>query len=286
MSGLQPSMSTSPDLFIYVVTSNHEPYIVEALQSISRQQTDYVFSVHVQVDGSVDDTFDKASRYCERYGWECCETRDSLKARGAMIRHRRELIKKSDSRYWCVLEGDDYWGDSSKIQKQINFMDSRPEFAISFHDVAALQMNDRGNHTFVPWASAQRGLRDFSVEELRTFQFAWLHLSSLFFRNLPLDEPVEYCIGGLGDMWLPALYADHGGAGYVRNIEPSVYRITGEGMWTGISERDKLSLKLTNYSRVLSYYSRIGRLSEAKFVIRTRILPYLISLAGGEKGDR
>lgn len=114
---------------------NHEPYIRQTLQSFVDQQTDFAFEVLVNDDCSTDGTAAIIREFEEKYP-------DIIRAfyqeKNLYSQHKNAyeavLFGESRGKYIAFCEGDDYWCDDKKLQRQVDFMVAHPEYSGCVHD--------------------------------------------------------------------------------------------------------------------------------------------------------
>lgn len=133
-----------PFVFVRCLTYNHEPYIEDALKGFAMQITDFPFLAVVIDDCSTDGTADIVRRY---------EAMHPNKIKGIYLPHNFTQTKEDKkpyyqeyvdkAKYWAECEGDDFWTDPYKLQKQVDFMETHPDFSICFTRVKCL-MNATG----------------------------------------------------------------------------------------------------------------------------------------------
>ena len=112
-------------LSIIVTAYNHSEYIRKALDSIFMQEVTYSYEVLIGDDASSDGTQDIVSDYEKKY-----PSKVKLFIRKENIgasENTFRLIMESQGKYLAMLEGDDYWTDSSKLQKQIDYLEANPD---------------------------------------------------------------------------------------------------------------------------------------------------------------
>ncbi|MDI6774077.1 MAG: glycosyltransferase [Verrucomicrobiota bacterium] len=121
----------APKISVYMITCNHESFIRKAVESVMMQRTGFDYELVIGEDCSADATrkivLDLEQRYPGRI-------RLLLQARnlGAQENARRTL-QSCRGDYIAAIEGDDYWTDPEKLQTQVDFLDSRPEYALCAH---------------------------------------------------------------------------------------------------------------------------------------------------------
>ena len=125
-----------PFVFVRCLTYNHEKYIEDALKGFVMQKTDFPFLAVVIDDCSTDGTADIVRRYEAQYPdiIKGIYLPHNFRSRGEDKRpYYQEYVDKAT--YWAECEGDDYWTDLYKLQKQVDYMESHPKCAICFHPV-------------------------------------------------------------------------------------------------------------------------------------------------------
>ena len=115
------SFKVQPKVSVLMITYNHEPFIAEAIESVLMQQTAFDFELVIGEDCSTDNTRDVVNAYATKLP----ETiKPLLHARNlGMLRNFATVYHACQGQYIAILEGDDYWTDSCKLQKQVMHMD-------------------------------------------------------------------------------------------------------------------------------------------------------------------
>lgn len=121
---------------IHMISYNHEKFIDDAIQGVLLQKTDFPFELIISDDCSTDNTPNIIKHYQERYP-DIVKPVIRSKNLGSMANFI-DTFKYCTGKYIALNEGDDYWTDPNKLQKQVDFMDANPDFAMCFHDVEIL----------------------------------------------------------------------------------------------------------------------------------------------------
>ncbi|MBN1187867.1 MAG: glycosyltransferase [Bacteroidales bacterium] len=117
---------------ICTITYNHEKYIAQALSSFLHQKTNFDFEIVIGDDCSTDCTVNIIKEFQIKYpGKIILISRD--KNIGA-IPNLVDSLSKCKGKYIAFCEGDDYWIDTLKLQIQIDFLQSNPDYSLCFHD--------------------------------------------------------------------------------------------------------------------------------------------------------
>ena len=122
-----------PVVSVCMITYNHADFIDQALESVLQQQVDFSFGIVIGDDASTDDTLEIIKRYQSKYP-DKIEILQSTKNLGGRINFIRTL-QACRGKYIALLEGDDYWNDPLKMQKQVDFLESHPQCALCFTNV-------------------------------------------------------------------------------------------------------------------------------------------------------
>lgn len=120
---------------IICIAYNHENYIRQALESFVMQKTNFKFEVLINDDASTDDTAKIIKEYEEKYPDTFFPVYQEKNLYSQGIDPIWFLIEKAKGKYVAFCEGDDYWTDENKLQKQIDVLEAHPEYAACVHNV-------------------------------------------------------------------------------------------------------------------------------------------------------
>ena len=127
-------------LTVIVFTYNHESSIANCIDSIVSQKTDYAYEVHIWDDCSIDKTSSICQKYAEKYQ---DKIRLVIQKENTFLRPYLEMqsyiaVSNINTKYFCIIDGDDYWCDESKIQTGLDFLENHPEYIGWAHDTMEL----------------------------------------------------------------------------------------------------------------------------------------------------
>ena len=122
---------TSKKVSVFMITYNHEKYIAEALDSILMQKTDFDFDIVIGEDCSTDATRRIVLEYSRKYP-------DKIKlllhnVNVGFISNLMYVLEACTGKYVAMCEGDDYWTDPFKLQKQVDFLEANKEYILATH---------------------------------------------------------------------------------------------------------------------------------------------------------
>lgn len=135
-------MDDKPLVAIYCLVYNHESYLRDCFEGFVMQQTNFPFVAIVHDDASTDGSAAIIREYEAKYPHifkPIYEIENQYSKRdGSLERIMNEAIDATVARYVAMCEGDDYWIDPLKLQKQVDFMEANIEYSICFHKVNTL----------------------------------------------------------------------------------------------------------------------------------------------------
>ncbi len=221
-------------LSINCITYNHEKYIAKTLDGFLDQKTTFPYEVLIHEDASTDRTAEIIASYETKYPTviKPIYQRENQYSKGIdpffVYNHSRAMGK-----YVAVCEGDDYWIDPSKIQKQVGYLESHPACSASFHTVQNIPIKTGSSITYL-YPIDNRNENKYFIQDIIAFRGQIIHLSSLVFRkelldNLPLF--INECI--VGDLPITLLLANFGYIYYF----PEVMSARTRGVPNSASER-------------------------------------------------
>ncbi len=225
---------TPPLVDVTIATYNHEKYIAHAIESVLAQQTEFPFRILVGDDCSADNTQSIVRGFAESHPGKV-ET--LLYSRHTGMDHPDRvgirLLNSCTARYVALLDGDDYWTEPHKLQRQVDFLESHPDCALCFHNVTAVY--EDGSRP--PYAKCAPDTKAFhSLDDV--LAGCRFHTSSVLFRRELLGTLPDWFHRVLNADWvIYVLLTQHGLAGYL-NQSMSVHRIHTAGVWAPLSRLD------------------------------------------------
>lgn len=116
-----------------MITYNHEDYISQSIEAILGQITTFQVQLVIGEDNSTDRTRDICNEYQNKYPERIKVITSS--ANVGMMKNFLRTYQACEGKYIAFCEGDDYWTDPLKLQKQINLLEANPEYSACFHNV-------------------------------------------------------------------------------------------------------------------------------------------------------
>ncbi|GAA0871233.1 hypothetical protein GCM10009117_03790 [Gangjinia marincola] len=255
-----------PKVSVCITAYNHEKYIKECLDSVLRQKTNFPVEILVGEDNSTDATRaiceSYALKYPERITLFLHQDSNKILVRKAAIGRFNFVynIYQAKGEYIALIDGDDYWKDPLKLQKQADFLDANTSYVACCHNAVIINSEGRQIHQSKLKLKEDRV---YSEKELR--QGAFLLTLTLMFRNKVRSFPKEFFEVFNGDTFLISLLGSHGKAKYLHNMIPDAYREHEGSIWSSKNQFEQRYVKLL-FARILhQYYERINDLDTREY---------------------
>lgn len=255
-------MYSDPQVSIICNAFNHGKYIRDALEGFVTQKTDFAFEVLVHDDASTDNTADIIREYEAKYPdiiKPIYQTENQYSKGGKIT--RRFQTPRVKGKYVALCEGDDYWTDPLKLQKQYDFLKANSEYTMCTCSCVWLDMRT-GKRLNTCMTDVDR---DVSIDEIilekngRPFQYATFFLRSDLFKNLP-DWAQEF---GVGDTPLAIYLAMNGKVRMLSDIMV-VYRNHAKGSWTSRIDENPQN-KIKAFYKMIEGLNAFNKATDSKY---------------------
>ena len=129
-------MPDTPLVSICCLTFNHEAFVRQCLDGFLMQKTDFEIEILIHDDASTDNTQSILREYESKYPDKIFPLYETENKYSNGYKGRMDIVfnyARARGKYIASCEGDDYWTDPQKLQKQVDFMESHPEYSVCFH---------------------------------------------------------------------------------------------------------------------------------------------------------
>ncbi len=152
---------------IIMATYNHEKYIRHALESTVVQKTNFEYEVLVGDDCSTDGTASIIKEFAEKYP-DIIVPFYREKNLG-MVRNTYDLLTHVSGEYIALLEGDDYWIDDHKLQKQVDFLDNHPDYIAVFCKNIIVDQNEKRLEELEKYSGYKKSGGDYTIKDFEEY---------------------------------------------------------------------------------------------------------------------
>lgn len=228
---------------ICCITYNHEPYLRQALDSFLMQKTSFAYEIVLAEDCSTDGTRKICEEYATKYP-DMVRYLPSEKNVGG-VENERRAIEAAKGEYIALCEGDDYWTDPQKLQKQVEFLDAHPDYSVTW---TRYEKYVQAKDTYMTDGNEDLFKEGQESVEITTHMFLhrWItQYLTMAFRRSAYDntwcEKYKYYRDSHQFYHLM-----QNGRGAILNFVGGVYRQTGEGVYSDLDhlKRQKIQIEV------------------------------------------
>lgn len=235
----------TPLVSVRVVTYNHEKFIAECIEGILMQRTTFPFEVVIGEDCSTDGTRAQVLAYQAQYPDKIRAIVSETNVGG--MKNAMRVQQACTGKYHAFCEGDDYWIDPLKLQKQVDFLEAHPEVSLCFHNLMILNETK----TYARLCYPQPFPATMNFDEVNANCQIIAPMVSIMARAEVLNSLPEWRQNiRFSDVLLWLWCAHHGKFGYLADVM-SVYRRHSGGITTTVKQSDAI-----RFAEVTAIYRR------------------------------
>lgn len=259
---------------VCMITYNHEKYISAAIDSVLTQDTNFDFDLIIANDGSSDLTDSIIQEYIGNHplGHKIKYLKNTQNI--GMMPNFTQALQQCSGEYVALCEGDDYWTNSKKLQKQVDFLDNNQEFSICFHRAQINKDGHISDDTITRKVKAVTTISDLA-------QGNYMHTCTVLYRNHLIKElPDYFSQSPVGDYFLHMLNSRYGDI-YCMDEIMAVYRIHDTSYWSSKNQAQRVRIWIDFLEKIKPNFDtkvckeidlQIHRLSNMKRGVRFRLL--------------
>lgn len=258
---------------------NHEKYLRQCLDSFLMQKTDFAYEIIVHDDASTDGSADIIREYAQKYPdiiVPILQTENQL-SKGVLISNDI-MLPKARGEYLAECEGDDYWVDEYKLQKQADALDANPNCGMSVHKVERVNLDGELLGRPVPLTPCKTGVISSDEMIRRICTEYTVHTSSVFRRRaieIEYGNPVPAFrrVARVGDEPRVMFFATKGDFYYFDEAMSHYRKGVAGSMTTSAATKAKEKL-LQNFQATIDMLRQFNTFSGGKFskYIEPRVL--------------
>lgn len=248
----------TPTVSIIMITYNHENFITDAINGILMQEYSGKIELIIANDNSLDNTdtvIKKLLNYqFSNQRFEIKYTNHSQNK--GMMPNFKWALQQVQGKYIALCEGDDYWTDPLKLQKQVDFLEANEDYNLVYHKI---QIYDDEQKTFTPETlNTSNEFKTITLEDL-ALRGNLMHTPSVVYRNNITYNSKLFSLP-IGDYVLWCLNAEKGAIGYFPDTM-AIYRISEKSIWSKKSH----FYRIENWLKALVALYHYFKSSEIKY---------------------
>lgn len=217
----------------HIITYNQKDYISKCIEGVLMQKVNFSIEIIIGDDNSTDGTRKILKDYAKKY--PDLIRLNLREVRGSGIPGKDNFVTTlamCNGKYISLCDGDDYWTDLLKLQKQVDFLEANPDYVLCFHKVNILQDGIIKEDTITAKVPETTIITDLAKGN-------YIHTCSVVFRNNLFSEfPKYFNESPVGDYFLHLLNARYGAIKYIDEIM-GVYRVHETSVWSSKTQKER-----------------------------------------------
>lgn len=254
----------TPKVSVSLITYNHAPFLEQAVESVLAQKTSFPFELIIGEDASTDGTRKIVQRFAAQHpelirahfhersqniGYEGQPT-----GRFNLVHN----LRSARGQYVAMLDGDDFWTDPTKLQRQVDFLEAHPECSTCFHRVDFVDEAGEPLPT-PPQVTVVKPM--YTLDEMLRGDFFTRTASVMYRRGLFEDFPEWYFRSPVGDFPLHVMNGLRGDFGFLDRTM-AMYRVHAGGRWSATTRTNSPAEERAAEQRRLHQLTRTAHLYE------------------------
>lgn len=241
-----------PVVSVCCITYNHENYIAKAIDGFLMQKSSFPFEILIRDDYSTDSTTNIIKHYVDKYPQliKPIYEKENTYSKGVFPMH--QLFKIAQGEYLTPCEGDDYWTDPLKLQKQVDYLTNNPYYAACFHDCMIIYEGRKSNQKNRLRIGNRNIVED--VDLISIINENNIAMASIMFKNFIQKTPKYRKETSKGDYALMIWIAEQGKIKYLPEVM-STYRMHDGGVWSSRSSMYKEKENIKFYTLLQEHFT-------------------------------
>ena len=222
-------------LSICMITYNHTDYLKQAIDGVLMQKTNFDYELVIANDNSPDNSDEIIQDYIKTHpeGHKIKYLHNTLNI--GMMPNFVKALTNCSGEYIALCEGDDYWTDANKLQKQVDFLDNNLDYSICFHHAS---IDTKG--VITEDAITLKSNQTTTIEDLAKGNY--IHTCSVVFRNKLFNQfPSYFAKAPVGDYFLHMLNARFGKIYCIEEIMAN-YRVHETSYWSSKQQEERTAI--------------------------------------------
>lgn len=242
-------MNQLPLVSICMITYGHEKFIEEAINGVLMQECDFEYELIIANDSSPDNSDDVINTIIKNHQKGKLITYFKQEKNIGMMPNFISALEQCKGNYIAVCEGDDYWTDPLKLQKQVDFLNVNTNYSACFTNINMLN-----NGILSKEVLKKKHKKDF--DSISVFYDLWVPTLTILYRknSLKLPLPDQFSKVNNGDLFLFYLLAQEGMLGYLDFVS-GVYRQHENGVWSGEDTITQIEKRITTFVLIKDYFN-------------------------------
>ncbi|MFA9189944.1 glycosyltransferase [Flavobacterium sp. FZUC8N2.13] len=248
---------------VVMITYGHEKFIKQAIKGVLEQKVNFQVELIIANDCSPDKTAEEidAILQTETIPSNINIVNKEHKKNIGMMPNFIWALKQAKGKYIALCEGDDYWTEPTKLQRQVDFMEQHSNYIMCCHDRNVVNENDE---VLIQNQQTTKADKDTFVQ-------------TLLYRNISFDDTFYHYFEKAknGDTFL--IYRLHQlGATHYFDFNGACYRVSDVGVWSKVSDDKRFEMSISSLDNMIEYYSFLANKGAIKEIKKWKAEQFLM----------
>lgn len=235
---------------VNMISYKHEAFVKKAVEGVLMQETNFEYDLIIADDCSPDDTEQIINEIITKHPKGNIIKYYKHKKNLGILANWQFALEKCEGKYIALCEGDDFWTDPLKLQRQVDFLEKNDNFALVFHDVNLIDANDK----ILKEGYVKNKERIRTSDEIVSGSL--IPTCSVLFRNCINLFPKNFSKVKNGDSFLFAILGHLGKGYFMSEIKNASYRVHEGGVWSFSSNLSKKMNQFESFKEIKKYSHR------------------------------
>ncbi|MBG6187903.1 glycosyltransferase [Flavobacterium sp. CAN_S2] len=248
---------TGTQVSVVMITYGHEKYIAEAINGVFMQENDFQVELIIANDCSPDGTDEVVKKLLYKAPANVTVKYTRHGKNLGMMPNFIWALQQAKGKYIALCEGDDYWTDPLKLQKQVDFLEQNKTFILTSHHRSIVDENNKK-------------LSNSEYQEIGYFT------QCILFKNVLLNDFLSFDSSKInnGDTFL-MVYLMNFGDFNILNFVGSAYRVSEVGVWSLNDINKKYSKSFISYTFMISFFAQYNYKKSLQIIKNYKIDNYI-----------
>jgi glycosyltransferase involved in cell wall biosynthesis len=238
---------------VCMITYGHEAFIEEAINGVLMQECNFNVELIITNDCSPDATDQVVKKIIENHPNASWIRYIKHEKNMGMMPNFVYTLKEAKGKYIALCEGDDYWTDPLKLQKQVDFLDENTDCMVTGTNAIVVDENNK----LISDSKLDKASQNGATRDLLKRGYLFLTLT-IMFRNIDFKKHFNDETKDIynGDLFLTCIFGHYGSYKYLDTVEKSAYRVHSGGVWSLNKKNIQIYKSICSFYQIANFYKK------------------------------
>lgn len=246
-------MDKLPLVSVVMITYNHEAFIEEAIRGVLIQNCNFQIEFIISNDKSTDRTAEVITKVLKENPTPIDVKVFNHEKNKGVSGNFIWALNQAQGKYIAYCEGDDFWTDPLKLKKQVDFLETNPDYVVTCHNAKVINPEGR----ILKLKKSPKLTKNKSYSQMDLKKGMHLLTLTLVFRNGNFKGKFGKYYNKVlnADTYLISCLGFYGKGMFLENVQDAAYRDHSGGVWSGKSDFFKFKNLINTYNQLYKLHS-------------------------------